>query len=365
MTEMTNEIGTTPAVTISGVTKRFDDVVAVDNIDLEIADGEFFAMLGPSGCGKTTTLRMIAGLEFPSQGSLQIFGEEVGTLPPNKRPVNTVFQSYALFPHMSVLDNVSFGLKMQGTNKSEAATRAQEMLDLVQLGEMTKRKPNQLSGGQQQRVALARALVNKPKVLLLDEPLGALDLKLRQEMQTELKSLQRELGVSFVFVTHDQEEAMAMSDRIAVMNEGELLQVGPPSEIYERPVNRFVADFIGQTNLLDATVEDDEHIILTNGTRLKAPSSHSPGTSVALSLRPEAISIGKRGAAPAEHVASSLEGEVASVTYLGHAIDYVVKIGWIDLEVRGDATAGTHRFIAGDEVSLWWDRASDWVVSNQ
>ena len=259
----------TAAVTIAGVTKRFGDVVAVDNVDLEIADGEFFAMLGPLGCGKTTTLRMIAGLEFPSEGSLHIFGEEVGTLPPNKRPVNTVFQSYALFPHMSVLDNVSFGLRMQKTDKREAAKRAQEMLDLVQLGEMAKRKPNQLSGGQQQRVALARALVNKPKVLLLDEPLGALDLKLRQEMQTELKSLQRELGVSFVFVTHDQEEAMAMSDRIAVMDEGKLLQVGSPSDIYERPVTRFVADFIGQTNLLDATVEDSENIILTNGSRLQ------------------------------------------------------------------------------------------------
>ena len=353
----------TAAVTITGVTKRFGDVVAVDNVDLEIVDGEFFAMLGPSGCGKTTTLRMIAGLEFPSEGSLHIFGEEVGTLPPNKRPVNTVFQSYALFPHMSVLDNVSFGLRMQKTDKREAAKRAQEMLDLVQLGEMAKRKPNQLSGGQQQRVALARALVNKPKVLLLDEPLGALDLKLRQEMQTELKSLQRELGVSFVFVTHDQEEAMAMSDRIAVMNEGKLLQVGSPSDIYERPVTRFVADFIGQTNLLDATVEDSENIILTNGSRLRAPSPHAPGTSVAMSLRPEAIGIGTRGSTPSDYEATSLEGQVASVTYLGHAIDYVVKIGWIDLEVRGDATAGTDRFTAGDDVSVWWDRTSDWVVA--
>ena len=351
------------AVTISGVTKRFGDVVAVDNIDLEIADGEFFAMLGPSGCGKTTTLRMIAGLEFPSLGSLKIFGDEVGTLPPNKRPVNTVFQNYALFPHMSVLDNVSFGLKMTGTGKREAAKSAQEMLDLVQLGEMAKRKPNQLSGGQQQRVALARALVNKPKVLLLDEPLGALDLKLRQEMQTELKSLQRELGVSFVFVTHDQEEAMAMSDRIAVMHEGKLLQVGPPTEIYERPANRFVADFIGQTNLLDATVKDDQHIVLTNGSQLAAPTSHAPGTSVALSLRPEAISIGTRGSTPSGNESTSLDGVVASVTYLGHAIDYVIKIGWIDLEVRGDATAGIQRFAAGDDVSVWWDRASDWVVA--
>lgn len=352
------------AVTIQGVTKRFGDVVAVDNVDLEIADGEFFAMLGPSGCGKTTTLRMIAGLEFPTQGSLKIFGEEVGTLPPNLRPVNTVFQNYALFPHMSVLDNVSFGLRMQSVNKSEAASRAKEMIELVQLGGMEKRKPDQLSGGQQQRVALARALVNQPKVLLLDEPLGALDLKLRQEMQTELKSLQRELGVSFVFVTHDQEEAMAMSDRIAVMHEGKLLQVGPPEEIYERPANRFVADFIGQTNLLDATVEDDEHIILTNGARLRAPSPHAAGTSVAMSLRPEAISIGASGTTPAEYAGTSLDGQVASVTYLGHAIDYVVKIGWIDLEVRGDATAGHDRFVAGDDVSVWWDRTSDWVVAD-
>ena len=214
------------AVEITGVTKRFDDVVAVDDIDLRIEDGEFFAMLGPSGCGKTTTLRMVAGLEFPTQGSLKIFGDEVGTLPPNKRPVNTVFQNYALFPHMSVRDNVSFGLRMSGTSKAEANRSADELIELVQLKGMEKRKPSQLSGGQQQRVALARALVNKPKVLLLDEPLGALDLKLRQEMQSELKTLQRELGVSFVFVTHDQEEALTMSDRIAVMDEGRLLQVG-------------------------------------------------------------------------------------------------------------------------------------------
>ncbi len=352
-----------PAVQIRSVTKRFDDVVAVDDVDLEIADGEFFAMLGPSGCGKTTTLRMIAGLEFPTTGSLKIFGDEVGTLPPNKRPVNTVFQNYALFPHMSVLDNVSFGLRMQKVERAAANAKAMEMIELVQLGGMDKRKPNQLSGGQQQRVALARALVNEPKVLLLDEPLGALDLKLRQEMQTELKSLQRELGVSFVFVTHDQEEAMAMSDRIAVMDKGKLLQVGPPEEIYERPANRFVADFIGQTNLLEATVEDEDTVILTNGKKLRAPSPHAPGTSVAVSLRPEAIHIGEPASTPTEYTDTSLEGEVASVTYLGHAIDYVVKIDWIDLEVRGDATTGQQRFGAGDPVSVWWDRASDWVVA--
>ena len=246
----------TAAVTLAGITKRFGDVVAVDDIDLEINDGEFFAMLGPSGCGKTTTLRMIAGLDFPTVGSLKIFGDEVGTLPPNKRPVNTVFQNYALFPHMNVLDNVAFGLRMQGAGKADARAKAADAIELVQLAGMESRRPSQMSGGQQQRVALARALVNEPKVLLLDEPLGALDLKLRQEMQGELKRLQENLGVSFVFVTHDQEEALTMSDRIAVMNEGRLLQVGTPEEIYEHPTNRFVADFIGQTNLLEGTVED-------------------------------------------------------------------------------------------------------------
>ena len=235
-----------PAVTIAGITKRFGDVTAVDDIDLVIGDGEFFALLGPSGCGKTTTLRMIAGLDFPTMGSLKIFGDEVGTLPPNKRPVNTVFQAYALFPHMNVADNIAFGLKMQKVDRLERDRRVAEAVGLVQLGGMEGRRPNQLSGGQQQRVALARALVNRPKVLLLDEPLGALDLKLRQEMQLELKALQREVGITFVFVTHDQEEALTMSDRIAVMHEGRLLQVGTPEDIYQRPANRFVADFIGQ-----------------------------------------------------------------------------------------------------------------------
>lgn len=350
------------AVEITGVTKRFDDVVAVDNIDLRIEDGEFFAMLGPSGCGKTTTLRMVAGLEFPTQGSLKIFGEEVGTLPPNKRPVNTVFQNYALFPHMSVKDNVSFGLRMSGVNKRDANRSAGELIELVQLTGMEHRKPSQLSGGQQQRVALARALVNKPKVLLLDEPLGALDLKLRQEMQSELKNLQRELGVSFVFVTHDQEEALTMSDRIAVMDQGKLLQVGTAEQLYEQPVNRFVADFIGQTNLLDATVADDDMIVLENGTRLRAPNPHAPGTKVAMSLRPEAIEIGTPGSVPAEHQNTSLEGVVTESSYLGHALVYTVKVDWIDLEVRSAPVAADARFRAGDAVSVWWDRRSDWVV---
>ncbi len=363
--EVTNAVD---AVSIRGVTKRFGsgdgEVVAVDDIDLAIADGEFFAMLGPSGCGKTTTLRMIAGLEFPTSGSLKIFGDEVGTLPPNKRPVNTVFQNYALFPHMTVLDNVSFGLRMQGADKATAAAKAIALIDLVQLGGMEKRKPSQLSGGQQQRVALARALVNQPKVLLLDEPLGALDLKLRQEMQLELKSLQRELGVSFVFVTHDQEEALTMSDRIAVMHNGRLLQVGSAEELYERPANRFVADFIGQTNLIEATVGDGDMIVLGNGSKVLAPSDYPAGTPVAMSLRPEAISIGSRGSVPTEHRADSLDGVVATAVYLGHAIDYHVSVDWIDLEVRAPAVGSHGRFRPGDDVSIWWDRSSNWVVAD-
>ena len=354
--------GPPAAVDITGVSKRFDDVVAVDDIDLAIDDGEFFAMLGPSGCGKTTTLRMIAGLEFPTEGSLKIFGDEVGTLPPNKRPVNTVFQNYALFPHLSVRDNVSFGLRMAGVDKREAARRAGEMIELVRLEGLAGRKPAQLSGGQQQRVALARALVNRPKVLLLDEPLGALDLKLRQEMQVELKNLQRELGVSFVFVTHDQEEALTMSDRIAVMDRGRLLQVGTAEQLYEQPVNRFVAEFIGQTNLLDATVADGDQIVLANGNRVEAPNPHPAGTKVAMCLRPEAVRIVPRGEVPSGQRATSLEGVVASTTYLGHSLVYEVKVDWIDLEVRANTVAAPYRFGPGDEVSVWWDRTSDWVV---
>ncbi len=357
-----------PAVALRGITKRFgsDDtvVVAVDDVSLDIADGEFFAMLGPSGCGKTTTLRMIAGLEFPTEGSLKIFGDEVGTLPPNKRPVNTVFQNYALFPHMTVLDNVSFGLRMQKVSKSDAAARARELIGLVQLSGMEHRKPAQLSGGQQQRVALARALVNRPKVLLLDEPLGALDLKLRQEMQGELKSLQRELGVSFVFVTHDQEEALTMSDRIAVMHDGRLLQVGSAEDLYERPVNRFVADFIGQTNLIEATVANGATIVLANGSKVTATTAHPAGAKVFMSLRPESITIGERGSAPAELRADCLDGTVSEATYLGHAVDYHVSVDWIDLEVRNPAVAGQKRYRPGDNVSVWWDRASNWVVAD-
>src|SRR5918997_5500365 len=237
-------------VELRGLTKRFDDVVAVDAIDLHVDAGEFLSLLGPSGCGKTTTLRLIAGFERPDEGAVLIGGEDVVRLPPYRREVNTVFQSYALFPHLRVIDNVAYGLKQRGFSKEERRDRARAMLELVRLPEVETRKPRQLSGGQQQRVALARALVMEPKVLLLDEPLGALDLKVRKQLQIELKRIQERVGITFVYVTHDQEEALAMSDRVAVMNEGRIEQIGTPREIYDAPATQFVADFIGETNFV-------------------------------------------------------------------------------------------------------------------
>jgi putative spermidine/putrescine transport system ATP-binding protein len=241
----------TPDIRIAGLRKSYGDVVAVDTIDLEVAPGEFFTMLGPSGSGKTTTLRMIAGFETPDEGTIELAGEDVSRLPPYDRPVNTVFQDYALFPHMTVQDNVEYGLRVTGVRKGERRTRAEEALEMVRLPSYGRRKPAQLSGGQRQRVAVARAIVNRPKVLLLDEPLGALDLKLRQEMQIELKSIQREVGITFVYVTHDQEEALTMSDRIAVFNDGRIEQVGPPAEVYERPQSEFIAGFVGVSNVIE------------------------------------------------------------------------------------------------------------------
>ncbi|MGA0355396.1 MAG: ABC transporter ATP-binding protein [Ilumatobacteraceae bacterium] len=350
------ETAAAPAVSLRAVSKHFDDVVAVDSVDLDIGDGEFFALLGPSGCGKTTTLRMIAGLEIPSAGSLKIFGSEVGPLPPNRRPVNTVFQNYALFPHMSVADNVGFGLRMSKTPKADVARRVSEAISLVRMGGMENRRPAQLSGGQQQRVALARALVNRPKVLLLDEPLAALDLKLRQEMQFELKQLQREVGITFVFVTHDQEEALALSDRIGVMDSGRLLQVGTPEEIYDAPVDRFVADFIGRSNFLAGTLEAHDRVCLANGDRVTVPSVAdgvvSVGDAVQVSLRPERVMIDRAGAAPEGH--ASLEGEVATVTFLGNSIVYRVALDWMTIEVETDHRPDLDRHEVGDRVAMWW-----------
>src|SRR5687768_6084104 len=249
------DVERTVAVELSAVTKRFGEFIAVDELTLDIYEGEFFSLLGPSGCGKTTTLRMIAGFEEPTEGGISVDGDQMRGVPPYRRPVNTVFQSYAIFPHLNVFDNVAFGLRRSGVKGEVLHKRVTDACEMVQLAGFERRKPSMLSGGQQQRVALARALVNHPKVLLLDEPLGALDLKLRKEMQLYLKNLQHEVGITFIYVTHDQEEALTMSDRIAVMNEGKVQQVADPPTLYERPKNRFVADFIGQTNVFSGTVE--------------------------------------------------------------------------------------------------------------
>ena len=357
---MTAPEASAAAVEIRGVTKRFGDVVAVDNIDLAIADGEFFALLGPSGCGKTTTLRMIAGLDLPTEGSLRIFGDEVGMAPPDRRPVNTVFQAYALFPHMTVRQNIEFGLRMRRVKGPQLSERVAEAIGMVRLAGMEDRRPNQLSGGQQQRVALARALVNQPKVLLLDEPLGALDLKLRQEMQQELNALQGEVGITFVFVTHDQEEALAMSERIGVMSEGSLLQVGTPREIYERPSSRFVADFIGRTNLIEASVETSGTVRLANGVLIEAETSAVPGSAVAVSLRPERIRVQPRGTAVAH--GTSIDGAVSDVTYLGHAVVYSVAAGPTAVEVRNEGEIG-EPLAVGDEVTISWDHGAAAVIA--
>ncbi len=271
-----------PDISVRGLTKRYGDVVAVDGIDLDIPAGEFFTMLGPSGSGKTTTLRMIAGFEIPDEGSIELAGEDVSKLPPYDRPVNTVFQDYALFPHMTVQANVEYGLMVKKVKKGERRERAARALEMVRLAGYGDRKPSQLSGGQRQRVALARAIVNRPRVLLLDEPLGALDLKLRQEMQIELKSIQREVGITFVYVTHDQEEALTMSDRLAVFNHGKIEQIGPPAEVYEHPQSEFIAGFVGVSNVIERdgrryTVRPEKINLLEEGEEAESGSHVEPG----------------------------------------------------------------------------------------
>ncbi|MEO6714901.1 MAG: ABC transporter ATP-binding protein [Mycobacteriales bacterium] len=305
-----------PAVRLVDLHKRFGDVIAVDGVDLEIADGEFFSMLGPSGSGKTTVLRMVAGFELPTSGRIFLGERDVTRDAPFERDVNTVFQDYALFPHMSVLDNVAYGLMVKKVGKVQRKARALEALDAVRLGGYGERRPSQLSGGQRQRVALARALVNRPKVLLLDEPLGALDLKLRQEMQVELKGIQRDVGITFVFVTHDQEEALTMSDRIAVFNAGRIEQIGTPTEVYERPASRFAAGFVGTSNLLEHDAA--RKIIGADGT---------------FSVRPEKIRLAELGGVvdDADHFA---DGTVAEVVYVGAATRYLVA-----LDVGGELAA--------------------------
>jgi spermidine/putrescine transport system ATP-binding protein len=316
------------SVELCNVTKRFGGLAAVDNISLELGQGEFFTLLGPSGCGKTTTLRMIAGFERPDAGEIRIEGEDVAQLPPHKRPTNTVFQSYALFPHLSVEANVAFGLKRKKVAKDEIAERVKAELERVGLASHAKRKPSQLSGGMQQRVALARALVNLPKVLLLDEPLGALDLKLRKGLQVELKRIQREVGITFVYVTHDQEEALTMSDRIAVMNRGRIEQVAPPEDVYERPATTFVAGFIGVSNLMPATVAGDGRVRLHSGPEIAtATDGLSTGEECAAVVRPEKLRVDPVGeGAPASNGSPRVEGVVESSLYLGTATQIVVGL---------------------------------------
>jgi spermidine/putrescine transport system ATP-binding protein len=324
-----------PAIELVGVAKEFHSrhgvVTAVDHIDLLIGEGEFFSLLGPSGCGKTTTLRMIGGFEEPTAGQILLHGKDVVGVPPNHRDVNVVFQSYALFPHMSVHENVAFGLERKNVDRREIKQRVGEMLELVQLEGKSDRRPRELSGGQQQRVALARALVNKPRALLLDEPLAALDLKLRQAMQIELKRIQREVGITFVFVTHDQNEALTMSDRLVVMNAGKIEQLGAPRDVYERPRTRFVAGFIGTSNIISGTVErlDGTTAVLASGPDelVVAPRAVELGAAVGkrleLTVRPEKIVLTED--APAEGGRCRMRGQVSEVVYLGTSTQYAIR----------------------------------------
>lgn len=321
---------TAPVIEIDHVVKRFGDFVAVDDADFAIRQGEFFSLLGPSGCGKTTTLRMIAGFEQPTSGAVRLDGVDVSKVPPNKRDVNTVFQQYALFPHMNVFDNVAFGPQSKKVDKATIKRRVTEMLEVVRLTDFASRRPAQLSGGQQQRVALARALVNLPKALLLDEPLGALDLKLRHAMQFELKRIQREVGITFVYVTHDQEEALTMSDRIAVMSEGRVEQIGTPTEIYDNPASVFVAGFIGQANLWPATVTEHSGanaVVTALGGSTFVGGCHDDavraGTQVTLMVRPERIAISV--AAPTDTSVQSVQATVTDLTFQGPTVRLALR----------------------------------------
>ncbi len=340
----------TPAIQFTGVSKRYGTQVALHPLDLEIRDGEFFCLLGPSGCGKSTTLSLIGGFASASSGEIRISGELVNQTPPNKRKVNTVFQSYALFPHMSVSENVAFGLQMAKVPRREVETRVAEAIRLVALDAFADRYPGQLSGGQQQRVAVARALVNRPAVLLLDEPLGALDLQLRKRLQVELSQIQREIGTTFVFVTHDQGEAMTMADRIAVMNEGRIEQIGTAEEIYRRPNSRFVADFIGESNFAEVEFVAGDVLTLRERVRLTAPTAAASGTGV-LMVRPECVRL-----SPASEGDSGLIGTVIKVSFLGSATRASVRCAAVDAPFIVDLPSGLdHQIREESLVALSWD----------
>ena len=342
-----------------GVRKAFGDVVAVDDLTLTIPAGSFFALLGPSGCGKTTTLRMVAGLEVPTAGSVLLGEQDVSRLRPYERPVNTVFQSYALFPHLTIEDNVAFGLKRRGVKQVKGAVA--ELLALVELEGFGRRRPAQLSGGQQQRVAVARALINEPEVLLLDEPLGALDLKLRRQMQLELKRIQARVGSTFVHVTHDQEEAMTMADTIAVMNEGRVEQLGSPRELYEHPATRYVANFLGQSNCLEGTVLEHgaaSTVVDVHGVRLELHTRHgSRGAPVSFGVRPEkALALPRAGAERRDpSLSNAVPGTVTDVAFTGLSTQYVVRTGWgQDLAVFTQNAGAEAPLDRGDAVVVAW-----------
>jgi len=348
------------AIAVEGVRKRFGKVAAVDDVTISIGEGEFFSMLGPSGCGKTTTLRMIAGFEVPDEGRILLQGRDVTTVAPAQRPVNLVFQHYALFPHMSIADNIAFGLKVKRVPRDEHRRRVDEILRVVDLEGLERRRPRQLSGGQQQRVALARALVNRPAALLLDEPLGALDVKLRKHMQLELKRIQHELGTTFVYVTHDQEEALSMSDRIAVMNGGRVEQIGSPREIYEHPATAFVADFIGSLNAIEVTVDElvGDYAVarLGDGERVVVPvdSGVRPGTTLRVAVRPERVQIGPPDTATPDG-GSSLAGSIVQIVYLGMYTQIHVETGAGRLICHRIADEPAEPAAQGARVRLWWD----------
>jgi len=358
----------TTAISIQSVTKNFGRFEALSDVSFDIDEGEFFTLLGPSGCGKTTLLRILAGFEETTSGQIQLFGEDIAHQPANKRPINTVFQHYSLFPHLNIHENVQFGLKMRGVNKRQRQARADEMLEMVQLDQFADRKPHQLSGGQQQRVALARALAPKPQLLLLDEPLSALDLKLRQSMRLELKKIQEQTGITFVFVTHDQEEALTMSDRIAVISSGRLQQIGTPTQIYERPMNRFVADFIGETNFLEVSVLEqkaDSAVVSfssdatdtpTPAKTVEVPYDHKifMGPKGILSVRPERIHLTPFNE---KDQAGFFHGEIKQAIYMGTDTQYVVELTWgQQLLTRHQNTVATpYTFSKKDRVSIGFD----------
>jgi ABC-type Fe3+/spermidine/putrescine transport system ATPase subunit len=388
-----------PAIVIRNVSKRFGDSLAVDNVDLELASGEFFALLGPSGCGKTTTLRMVGGFELPSLGRIFLDGKDVTMLPPYKRDVNTVFQAYALFPHLSVFDNVAFGLRRKGLNSAEIRRRVEHDLEMVGLGGYGKRRPTQLSGGQQQRVALARALVNEPKVLLLDEPMGALDAKIRKSMQLELKRIQREVGITFLYVTHDQSEAMSMADRLAVMNGGKTEDIGTPDRVYDRPATQFVADFLGTCNVfplesdgVSLRLPDGSAVEVDNEERHKVLSNQAR-----VGIRPEKLVVTLAGSADADrdvisrdvnsrdviarsdavthpdaasrrdHRASSaanrLRGTVITATYLGASTEYEIETSWGSvLKAFAQNLSVSSRARPGDLVEVTWDASHCFIL---